>query len=465
MKNILILVLMLVSVACGQLVDDMNENPNSPTSASYGFVMTGAEVGTLLFHEGETARKANIFSGHLSGIDRQHKGFNDYTVSTGDFDAQWDDAYVHAIRNALEAEVIAREDGVEGITAGICKTLQALSFGTMTALYGDIPFDEAGFITFENPAFEQQVDVYDKLQQLLDDAISAFAVGGGRPVAGADIYFDGDVNAWTEVAYSLKARYYLHTKNYPKAYEAALNGISSHAHSMMAPHVQAQTGSNLYHQFFWVSRPNDMKVSEFFGDMLDPAGATYRGNSKTDEAARFAHYFTTNSNGLTVNNEGYMALAAAFPLVTFAENLLILAEAGLRNEGFATGLSHLNNFRSYMQSGGYMDGVEAATPGLQYDAYDANDFSSGGIENPDNIASDQALLREILQERYVTLFAQIEAFNDVRRTQDESVRVPVQPNTGHELPQRFLYPQSEIDRNPNTPDPLPGFFDRTTVNQ
>ena len=27
------------------------------------------------------------------------------------------------------------------------------------------------------------------------------------------------------------------------------------------------------------------------------------------------------------------------------------------------------------------------------------------------------------------------------------------------------YPQSEIDRNSNTPNPIPNFFDKTTVNQ
>jgi len=75
-------------------------------------------------------------------------------------------------------------------------------------------------------------------------------------------------------------------------------------------------------------------------------------------------------------------------------------------------------------------------------------------------------LREILEERYVSFFGQIEGFNDMRRTQTETlVRVPVAPNAGTELPQRFLYPQSEIDRNASTPSPIPGLFARTPANQ
>jgi hypothetical protein len=117
-----------------------------------------------------------------------------------------------------------------------------------------------------------------------------------------------------------------------------------------------------------------------------------------------------------------------------------------------------------MASGGYLTNVNASN--ILYDAYTTSDFSSGGIENSDGISTDNALLREILQERYVTLFGQIEVFNDTRRTESESiVRVPVIPNKGSALPQRFLYPQSEIDRNTNTPNPIPDFFAKTPVNQ
>jgi hypothetical protein len=458
----------LLIASCGSLVEGLNENPNSPTSSPYNFVLTGAEVGSIMLHEGETARKANIFSGHLEGIDRQHLGFSEYIVSSGDFDSQWDDAYVHAIRNALVAEELAIEEGRTGIATGISKVLQALSFGTASSLWGDIPFDEAGSIEVENPAFENQTDVYGKLQTLLDEAITELQSGEGRLVSNTDFYFEGDENPWIEVAYTLKARYYLHAGNYNDAYQAALNGISSNDNSMLVPHVQAQPGSNLYNQFFAVARPNDIKVSDFFEGMMNPVSGEYRGNAKTDETARYNNYFRTNNSGVTVNtdNEGYMAVDASFPLVSYAENQLILAEAGLRSTDFSTGLTHLNEFRTFMRSGGYLYNVDENTNGLQYDDYIASDFASGGIANTDNLSQDDALLKEILEERYITLFGQIEAFNDTRRTYDEqNVRVQVPPNVGSELPQRFLYPQSEIDRNDNTPSPIPDFFEKTPINQ
>jgi hypothetical protein len=457
---------LLLMASCGNLVEGLNENPNSPTSSPYNFVLTGAQVGAIMLHEGETARKANIFSGHLEGIDRQHLGFSEYIVSSGNFDSQWDDAFVNAIRNAIVAEDLAIEEGRTGIATGISKVLQALSFGTATSLYGDIPFDEAGYIKFENPAFNNQADVYEKLQTLLDQAITELESGEGRLVENTDFYFEGDAMPWIEVAYTLKARYYLHIRSYNDAYQAALNGISSRDNSMLVPHIQAQPGSNLYNQFFAVARPNDIKISDFFEGIMNPSSADYRGNSKTDETARYDNYFATNNSGVTVNTRGYMSADAPFPLVSYAENLLILAEAGLRSNDVNTGLTHLNEFRTFMRLGGYLYDVDETSNGLVYDDYAANDFQSGGIANTDNLSQNDALLKEILEERYITLFGQIEAFNDTRRTYDEqNVRVQVPPNVGDQLPQRFLYPQTEIDRNDNTPSPIPDFFVKTPINQ
>jgi starch-binding outer membrane protein, SusD/RagB family len=52
--------------------------------------------------------------------------------------------------------------------------------------------------------------------------------------------------------------------------------------------------------------------------------------------------------------------------------------------------------------------------GIKYDPYQLTDFSPGGIANPTTLSGQEALLMEILEERYVTFIGQIEQFNDVR---------------------------------------------------
>ena len=90
----------------------------------------------------------------------------------------------------------------------------------------------------------------------------------------------------------------------------------------------------------------------------------------------------------------------------------------------------------------------------------------------DNIDPDRAVLREIIEERYVSGFSTYMPFNDARRLRasDSDVMVPFPfQDRGSPVPtvnpQRFLYPQDEIDGNSNIPDPIPGLFEPTPINQ
>jgi hypothetical protein len=74
---------------------------------------------------------------------------------------------------------------------------------------GDIPYSAFSIIANNKPKFDKQSEVYSQLQILLDNAITNLT---GSIPAGLDIYYQGDVTKWTQLAYSLKARYYLHEK-------------------------------------------------------------------------------------------------------------------------------------------------------------------------------------------------------------------------------------------------------------
>jgi hypothetical protein len=59
------------------------------------------------------------------------------------------------------------------------------------------------------------------------------------------------------------------------------------------------------------------------------------------------------------------------------------------------------------------------------------------------------LRMEILVEKYASLFGQLETYSDLRRTKN-AIGVPL--NTGTQMPQRFLFPQSEINSNSKVPE-------------
>jgi hypothetical protein len=462
----------LILFSCAELVDDLNVDPNNPTTAPYDLVLTGAQLGNVVLQTGEATRKAGIFAGQYTGLDRNHLLFTTYNVAATNFNAEWNNVYVDVVVNTRVAEDLARNSGVEGITTGILQITRAMALGTAASFWGDIPFDQGGLPEIESPEFEDQTVVYGKVQALLDEAITNLASGTGRPASGADIHFNGDPVAWTEVAYSLKARYYMHTREYTNALTAAQNGISSFENSLFSPHGSTVPEGNLNYQFLEVAvRGADLVTSDFMASLVDPnAGnspdfTNYRGNAKTDETARYDYLFRTTGVGIQPNTvTGMAAIDEPGSMITYHENLLTLAEAGFRSAGFDAGLTGINNFRAFMANGGYLRVPNLAN--LLYDPYVSADFDNGGIVNTDGLSADDALLREILEERYITLFGTVETFSDTRRTDGElTVRVPVQANTGSVLPQRFVYPQSEIDRNPNAPSPIPDFFDPTDVNQ
>jgi hypothetical protein len=150
-------------------------------------------------------------------------------------------------------------------------------------------------------------------------------------------------------------------------------------------------------------------------------------------------------------------------MVTYEENVLILAEALIKSNDFTGALDALNGYRAYLDAGGYWSPAYQADYEHLYLPYDASDFAPGGMENADGITANEALLREIVEERYITLTAQLEVYNDVRRT-NNLLGIPVKAGNTT-IPLRLLYPQSELNTNTNVPSEGVGLFEATPVNK
>ena len=282
-----------------------------------------------------------------------------------------------------------------------------------------------------------------------------------------DNFYGGNRTNWIEAAYTLKARYYLDTKQYPQALAQVANGISSGANAMSYNPIGSVDGnSNILFNFVNSSRAGDMTGDNaFYRDLMNPANASGRNNAKTDETAR------RNYSYISVDGEqsgGIDDANTPMKLVSYEENLLIWAECILRvNSDNQGAIDKLNELRAYLRSGNAFN-VLNGDP-LLYDDYVLADFAAGGMENMDNIAVNRAILREIIEERYVSGFSTYMPFNDARRLRasDSDVIVPFPLNNASTTvsPQRLLYPQDEIDGNSNFPSPIPDLFTPTPINQ
>jgi len=470
MKKIFIsLMTVLITLSsCSKMVEGVNNDPNNPLNADPNSMLTSIMVGNMNIQEGDLARFAGMWSGYFRGFTQQYQSYHQYTVIARNFDAAWQRIYSGAFKNIRILKTKALEVNNRRLL-GVTQVIEANLMGTATSLWGDIPYTEAADDRFPNPKFDAQAQVYTALQTLLDSAIVNLNSTAFVDFSAQDIHFAGNMSRWIHTANTLKARYFLHVRDYPRALAAAQNGINAQANNFMAPHFATNRGAfNLYFQFLSLDRPNWIDATGMYGvNLLNPTGSRYRGNAKTNERARWQFFYNSATNlNFTVN--GFFGQNTFFPLASFAENLLILAEAETRVNGFTAGLARLNTYRAYMNTGAYINTTYLTTGNSRFDPYVAADFAPGGMDNAGAtpLTQDRALLREILEERYISFIGQIEGYNDLRRVFKETdIRVPVPMNFGTQFPQRFIYPQFEIDMNSSIPNPLPTTFDPTPINR
>lgn len=467
--------------SCKKVVEGYDQDPNNFTTANSRLILNAAQVSSLLVNEGNLARVGGVWARSFTGIDRQYVSINNYNTSSGDYDSEWDNLFQAVITQFKLTEDAALEVNNQ-LLAGIAEVGMAQHFGLAADLWGDVPFSEVGNdVEFATPKFEPQLQVYTGVQALLDKAIANLQAKVGASPGPQDIFYGGDAESWIKAANTLKARFFLHTKEYDKALEAAAKGIDNPAQSMYAPHGATYLSDfNVWYSFLTYDRPGYISADGAYSvEILDSSSQNYRGNVKTDERARFKYLYQEGLNtggidpnvlcdfdwGVPTEETGFFGANEKFPIVSYQENMLILAEANMKKPlpDPVAALSALNDYRAYLAdpAATYIrSGYHSS--GLQYDPYLITDFAPGGIANQGALSANEALLVEILEERYITFIGQIEQFNDVRRTKNI---LGIPPVTGTKLPQRYLYPQSEINTNPNTPKLGGGdLFTETPVN-
>ncbi len=448
----ILLLLLLPWASCSDFVEgDTNVSPNSATDAPLNSLITASQVYLFGVYTSEDARLANMWTQQFTGSERQYSSYYNYLVTSEVFD--FFNSYVGVIQPTLDAESRAEVQG-NTVAVGMLKVIRAMAFGRLTSLYGDIPFNEANsYPEIENPVYDDQVTiVYPGIQAMLTEAIGNLTSGEGGIPGSADLIFGGNIASWVAAAHSLKARYFLQTGDYAQAITEANLGISSSGGDMNASFgTTVSANQNPYYDFTVIQRNGYMTgANSYLRKMLTSSEPEYRGNAKTDETERLNFIF----NGLDLNNNGMFTADAPMSLISYKENQLILAESNLKisSPNANAALTALNNVRAELA-------IEFSSG--TYSAYTLADFGPGGIANSAGEGTNVALLNEIIEEKYTSLVGQIEVFIDFIRLDNP---LGLTPASGTQFPKRFLYPTDEVNSNSNVPNPLPGLFDATKVN-
>ncbi|MDI9358041.1 MAG: SusD/RagB family nutrient-binding outer membrane lipoprotein [Phycisphaerales bacterium] len=486
-------------ISCKKLVSGINTDPNNPTYIPPEQLLIGGEVGLVYEMESQLARNAAYLDRSARGLANQQQAFWSYNFQGNFFDGDWSGIYAQIIPALALAESEALS-GQNKVLAGIAEVNLAFLFGTTADLWGDIPLSQAdNKAVYPYPMYDKQLNAYDSVQSLLNKAINNLSTNSGT-ASGADIFNGGNVAAWIQIAYTVKARFYLHVARtnvayYDSALANADKGISSISNDWIAPQGTTFGGDNNAWQQFMIVRNGDLDADSAYTYSLQLFFNRLSWNSLipgvTNDSARLMYLYTLANNvkaqadNFVPNDANPQAIGSSiptgffggnWPLVTYAENQLIIAEANWKKNNYNQATVALNNYRNQLNVGYpiYIGSGYRSNTNAQYGSFAYPDsFGVGNSGNRLGLNTPQAaLLQNILEERYITFVGQIEGFNDVRRT-NNFLKIPIapypinstNPNKYGTLPQRFLYSQIEQAANPNSPrQSSTDIFKPTTVN-
>lgn len=467
--------------------DGIGTDPNNPGGLKRpGPLLTAIEALQAVQFEGQLARNATMYTQQIAGVSRQQIGYDRGTSSPADLDTYFNAVYGSSrlltggggLLDIRKTQQLARAIN-DSLYIGIAKVYEALVIGTAADIWGDIPYREAADSTIATPAFDPQLQVYGDVLAQLDSAITIYLAAApvapnlGPPQDNAEIIYGGRNAAalravYTEVAHSLKARFYLHLAeadptNYARALAEVPLGISTPANDMLWFHDQTPTGQSVWWQF-QLSR-GDIAPGAAIIEILKRRIA-----AGTEDDARLNFYFLAgNGSTAPVDFFGFRPGAATdlvtasgvyngtapggnYAGFTFIDPFVFGAPGDFRHPVITWAETQLIGAEAAFQAGGQ----GAAQPYL--DAVRANRVygSSGGVPNLlPPLGPVPATLQNIIEEKYLTLFLNLEVWNDYKRTCLPALASAPAAGSTHPgsspVPGRMPYGLTETNANPNMP--------------
>ena len=497
--------LLLGTAGCDTFLtgDKLSNNPNLPISASAQQLFVGVQAGQFAFQEGTIAMMmcewVQACSAGNSRFVQQAAQYvfnesSNIAANSGDWISAYDGGGLIDIKK-VEAAVGGAHDS---LWLGITQIWEALTMGTVSSMWGDVPYSEA-VSGKTNPVLDDRFVILGNLQTLLSSAITNLAGAGAGPGLN-DLIFQGDAASrtkWTHVAWTLKARYYMQTAEslgapaYNAAITAATNGISdaSGASDFASFHSTATSERNMWTQF---------QTSSGFGTDLE-GGKALIDILKARGDPRLTEYYCKATTAAWKDTTKYAKNAALLDPSGSMEQVSSVtgdAKSGLTMPTWPTtvGDSVVDNHVTWVNRGVPYVGDDFNTPPpppvsqfnclpprfhadarIPYVSYVENELILAEAYNQtgnDALAlvhlnnaravvplgalvglTGAQLLDSIMIEKYAAMFQNIESINDYRRTCLPAITPSTNSENFTNVPGRLFYPQTERNVNPNIPTP------------
>ena len=455
--------------------DDLNTNPDSPTTVTPEMLATKLILGTTKPSTSKAFFNSNFLMKQLAwgegSVDYQYNkmgrsGFGGYT----------------SLVNGVKMVELADDNNPNAFQA-LNKFVKAFTVFYISMEMGDVPYSDAlqgetGNIT---PKYDSQKDV---MLQILDDLEEAYTLFGQAKKFDGDPVFGGDVNKWQKTVASFELKVLMNLSrvaddadlkvkerfativsnkklmesnddNYQlvfsekkgQRYPMYKDDFNYNMYPMLSSTIVDVMKQNQDYRLFYIAEPSDAKVK---AGIDASSWDAYIGVNPSLPFHEISEKYS--SDNFCNLNLRYKNNAAGEPFITvgYADQCFILAEAAVR--GWISGSAD-----TY-----YKKGIEAS---MRFIAdHTPENYAHGRVLTDEVIADflqNPAIqltngeadgLEMILTQRYLAWFLHSpwNSYYEYRRT--GYPKLPINPETSlnevkTELPQRWMYPESGSQYN------------------
>ncbi|MCB0714603.1 MAG: SusD/RagB family nutrient-binding outer membrane lipoprotein [Chitinophagaceae bacterium] len=427
---------------------DVNENPNSPTTAPINGLLGQVTYQSAL----DEYRIAYLTTNYVQYFASPNPASASDIYESIDASGTWTSLY-NTMTDIYDMQQLGANSG-SSEHEGVAKILMALNLKFVHDIWGDAPFTEAFTSETITPSYDGAQAIYAKCLSLLDEGIallqqptSAFNLDPSL-----DFIHHGSKSAWIKTAYALKARFLSLVSKLPSYNPDAVLTALNNAYTSNSDDAQITTFSSR-NPWAQVALNNaalllDGFLSTQYIDMMD---GTIYGNfdPRLPMIATLTQYsdYRGTPNGVgrigtgIDDEESYLKVDGYYSstnspliIISYAETKFLEAEAKFRKGTDMTGAYNA-----------YLDGIRANMNKMGVSAVDRDAYVNSPIVS---VGSANLTLALIFKEKYKALFLSSETWNDARRTNYNY--------SGFSLPanavlstyiRRLDYPSVETSRN------------------
>lgn len=439
--------------ACTDKFDEINTNPNAPSTATADlFLPHGIQSAVDAYWGGSLGMDiGNLISQYWARI--QYTDIDQYLVSSDVYSGAWQTFHIEALADYQRIYKLGVETKNPNYQA-VALIMRSWVFSLITDIYGDIPYTQSiqGLEGILQPKYDTQKEVYAGIIKELKTANDLIDATDKTKAIAGDILFANDLTKWKKFANSLSLRLLNRMLDKSDAgidVKAEINRILSDptkypvigsvSENIQLNYIDATNNNNPINQnrktrddhrvsATLVNKLAEMKDARLAVYADKPAdGGDYKGvpNGLSNADA--------NALGLSKTSKvGAYFVAATAPgvIMSYAELLFIKAE--LAYKGITAAGTVATNYTAAITAS---HSQYKLTVSPDYLAANALKTGSDGYT-------------QIMEQKWIALFGQgVEAWTEFRRTGIPALKPSVINVNGGVIPTRLPYPGSEESLN------------------